>query len=513
MRSRPLVSLALVVASLAATSACSAVQDDTSAGSTPAKTINFVTVFAANSPDPHLCRTSFIINSGAVEGLTTVDTTTQELTPALATTWETRDGKTWTFDIREGVTFHNGKPVTGEAVKKSLDAAMQKNPGVKLALGGATITAQGQKVTMVSDKVNASLPSELAHYNAVITDVDDGGTVPVGTGPFRFTSFDIDGEAKLDRFDGYWGGPAKVEHITMTANDDANARMLALRSGAANVIHQPSIESLATLRQDPSIKVDTAQGTRVYHLLYNFAGTNAALWKNEEFRRGIDALVDREQITKTVLHGEGVALDNPFPPAYPLAPKPAPREFGKEAALAHFAKAGLKVDGGTVTRNGAPLQLRLGTYIARPELPQIAQVVQAAAGQVGIKVDIDTADNIDEYLPKGQWDLATYSIATVTRGDASYYLKGGLTPGGAQNHGKLDDPWLNRTIGTYQQTLDPAKRSAMTQEIGAYMRDKAYNSYIVAPKATAAYNTKVTGWVTPASEFDGPMMTTKIDVG
>ncbi|MCB8815981.1 hypothetical protein [Desulfosporosinus shakirovi] len=65
-------------------------------------------------------------------------------------------------------------------------------------------------------------------------------------------------------------------------------------------------------------------------------------------------------------------------------------------ALKHFQASGMTVQDGKVLRNGQPIKLRMATYIARPELPQMAQIVQASAKQVGIEMEIQVAENIDE---------------------------------------------------------------------------------------------------------------------
>lgn len=65
---------------------------------------------------------------------------------------------------------------------------------------------------------------------------------------------------------------------------------------------------------------------------------------------------------------------------------------------------------GKVFKNGQPIKLRMATYNARPELPQIAQIVQDSAKQVGIDMEIYVAENIDEFLLAGKFDLVTYSL-------------------------------------------------------------------------------------------------------
>lgn len=498
-----------VVAAAALFTASCGIGDD--GGNADGKHLNLVTVFEANTTDPHLNHTSFILNSGAVETLVGLDPETAELYGWLAEDWSSDDAVNWTFTIRDNVTFHNGSPVTAEAVRKSLQNSIDVNPGMAAALKIASMDADGQTLRIRTDGEYASLPSQLVHYNSVIVDTDAEGELPIGTGAFAFTAFDINGTAKLERYDGYWDGTAKLDSVDITANEDANSRMLSLQSGQADVIYRPSLESLGALESTDDLTVDTVPGARVYHLTYNYSGPNAQLWGNPEFRRGIDALVDRTSITDTVLKGRATATDNAFPTEVP--PSPGTNfDADPAAALEHFGKAGLDIRDGKVSRNGAPLELTVATYIARPELPQIAQALQAEAAKVGINVTIHNAENIDEYLLGDDWDIATYSLATLTRGDGSYFFNGTFLPGGAQNHGDLEAPELISMIEEFNATVDADARTALREQIALYLRDNAINSYIVSPFETAAYKDTVRGWITPSNEFEFQMVTKDLDI-
>ncbi|QXT63579.1 ABC transporter substrate-binding protein [Tessaracoccus palaemonis] len=505
---------ALAAAASLALAACGSGSSDSTADATAAdKTLNFVTVYPANTTDAHQVQASFILNSGAVETLVGFDPDTLELYPWLAESWDTDDAQHWTFHLREGVEFHNGEPMTAEKVMASLQDSIDVNPGVAAALTIDSMEVVDEHtLSITTADVYPALISNLVHFNAVITDVDAEGDLPVGTGAFKFDSFDIAGEAVLSRNDSYWDGTAKLDKVVMTANEDSNARVMALQSGDADIIYRPGLESLPTLEADESLTVDTVSGTRVYHLLYNYSGANADLWNNEEFRRGIDALVDRQSIVDTVMGGQATVAYNVFPGDWPFSPETTEHEFGVEAALQHFEAAGLDVADGKVTRDGQPLSLKMATYVARAELPQIAQIVQDQARQVGIDMEIYVAENIDEYLPQGDWDLVTYSLLTISRGDGAFFLNSAFGADAAQNHGRLDDPTLQSMLDAFNKEVDVDSRTEQTREIAEYIDAEAYNSYITVPNESAAFKDTVTGWKTPANEFEFQMITKDLDI-
>jgi peptide/nickel transport system substrate-binding protein len=505
--------MAVLIAALALLLAACSSPAASPGGEGGEKTLRFVTVYPANTTDPQLVHTAFILNSGTTETLVGLDPTTLELYPWLAERWDTDDAQHWTFKIRQGVTFHNGKPLDAQAVHAALTHALEVNPGVVAALKIKEMKVVDEyTLTITTDSVHPALTSNLVHYNTVITDVTDPGDLPMGTGAFEFESFDPAGEAVLVRNDDYWNGKAKLGRVVMTANEDSNSRMLALQAGDADIIYRPSLESIQTLEQDPDITVESVVGTRVYHLQFNYAGANKELWNNVEFRRGMDALMDRQAIVDSVMAGQGTVAYNPFPGDWPFSPTPLDHPRGAEAALNHFKAAGLDVKDGKATRNGQPLKLKIVTYIARAELPLIAQLLRDAAAQVGITMDIQVAENIDEYLPANEFDVATYSILTISRGDGSYFLNGAFGKGGAQNHGRLADPELLKMLDAYNTEVDVAKRTQKAKELGAYIEKQQFGSYLVVPNETTAYRKGVSGWSTPGNEFEFQMITKDLDI-
>lgn len=477
------------------------------------KTLRFVTVYPANTTDAHLVHTAFILNSGTVETLVGLNPQTLELYPWLAESWETDDAQNWTFHIRDGVNFHNGKPVTAEAVKASLAHAMEVNPGVVAALKIQDMeVVDDHTLKITTESVYPALISNLVHYNTVITDVNDPGDLPIGTGAFAFESFDPAGQAVLVRNTDYWDGQAKLDRVIMTANEDSNSRVLALRAGDADVIYRPSLEAIESLGNESGVTVESVPGTRVYHLQFNYTGENAELWNNREFRKGMDALMNRQDIIDGVMAGQGTLAYNPFPGDWPFSPTPLDHPSGTEAALKHFEAAGLDVKDGKVTKNGQPLNLKIVTYIARAELPLIAQLMRDSAAQVGINMDIQVAENIDEYLPNNDFDVATYSVLTITRGDGAYFLNGAFGKGGAQNHGRLADPELLSMLDAYNTEIDPETRTQQAKKIGELIEEEQFNSYLVVPNETAAYRDSVSGWLTPGNEFEFQMVTKDLDI-
>lgn len=467
------------------------------------KHLKIVSIYAPATFDPHIEPNWFMINSGTVETLVRIDENLN-IQPWLAESWNTEDGQHWNLNIRQNVKFHNGNAMTPEAVKASLLRTIEKNRGVKTALKIKSIDVDGQTLKIETEEVNPIFISELAHPNAVIIDVtaNDIENRPSATGPYKVESVQSMVGAELIKNENYWDGTVTIDRISFKANTDANARLLALQSGDADIIYRPSAESLDALKSINNVVIDSRQGARVYYLMHNYQGPNSALLNNVSFRKGIDALINRDEIIDTVMHGQGVIAEGPFRSEAAYSPDYSPKEYSLEQALNYFSEAGLTVENGKVTQNGQPVTIHLAVYTARAEFPIIAQIFQDTAKKVGIDVKIQVVERIEEYLPHAQWDLATYALVTVPRGDAGHFFNAACYPGRFLNFGHMDVADINRRVDVLNQTVNSDERNRMEKEIaGIIDSETLHANYMVFPKVTAAYNEKVSGWVTYPHEL------------
>lgn len=502
--------LATLAASAVALASCGV--DDGTSGS-DGNTLNFQTVYAATSADAAISETVFFYTTSSVETLTKLDPANGQLEPWLATEWESTDGINWTFHLRENVKFHDGSIMDAQAVKDALEHAMDVNAGMASTLNIANIEVVDDTTLQIqTNEPYASFPSQLAHYNAVIVKVEDNPEYPIGTGPFKYEKLDLTSNtAQLSAFEDYWDGTAKVDILNVTANMDNNARVLALQSGEADVIYRPSLQAIDSLDTD-DIDVDTTSGTRAYMVLHNPEGDNGDLFQNEDFRIGLDYLIDRQGIVNSLIDGHGTVANGAFASDSIAAVDNPVIEYDVDAALEAFERAGLDVNDGKVTQNGSPIELTIATYNARAELPQIAQALQDSAAGVGITINIETQDDIENFLSNGDWDLATYSLNTLTRGDGSYFLNNLFMPNGAQNFGDFNDSELQSMIEAYNQELNEDSRIAQLQEIAAYIANNHLHSYLMFPDDSVAFDTDVTGVSAIANEFEYPVITKDAEI-
>ncbi|PAF20570.1 ABC transporter substrate-binding protein [Terribacillus saccharophilus] len=476
------------------------------------KHLTFVYNFATNSLDPNVDSSYVPLRAGLTETLVKLNEETLTIEPWLAESWEgTNEGKEWTIQLREDISFQNGQPMDAEAVKASLERSMKDNVAIQNALKIDSIEADGMTLHISNTQPFPEFVSELVNPNTSIIDVEAGDFVnnPIGTGPFKLDSFTPGSKLELVRNEDYWDETAKLDSVTFSFNEDANARSLALESGNADVVFRPEVESIETLEAKEGIKVESTETFRVHQMTMNLERESL---KDVNVRKAVDALINRDEIVDSVLLGYAQSAKGPFPDSLPFAPTYSDRETGAEVAKEYLEKAGYSLQDGKMQKDGEPLEFTLLTYSARADLPLIAQIFQSDAKKLGIDVELRQIEIPEEYMASNRdWDLATYSNLTAPRGDAGYYLNATYHPDGALNFSGANEPELTKIIDQLNVTVDMDKRSELAEEAANYVDENQINSFVLYPDTLVAYDeTKVKNWVTTRSEYY--MITNQLDV-
>jgi len=347
----------------------------------------------------------------------TLTTMTPEfgLKPGLAERWERVDGTRWRFFLRRGVTFHDGQPMNAQAVKVGLFDRVAK-------FGGTTINAGPDSAVVIDDHTleftptqpDSRVPAQLAHpLYGVYAPGSDPATKPIGTGPFRFVSYEPGQQLVVVRNDQYWGHAALSERMTFRFLPDAEARRRSLEAG--------EIDIAALLRptdarglEGTSIKVVTAPvGT--YDAMYANIHRPGAILSDPAVRQALASSIDRRAIVSQLLEGRATTDATMVPPTLlgddASLVKGYPYDVGRANQLLDGAGW---VRGGDGVREKGGRRLDLNLAVASPEafgpLPAFLQSQLKAVG-----VDLKIVDAPDE---------ASYQ-AVVSSGDGDLYLEQG----------------------------------------------------------------------------------------
>ncbi len=215
--------------------------------------------------DPHktVAAATFQITRNIYDTLVQTDEKGR-IVPDLALSWApSADGLTWTFTLRQGVRFHNGRTMTAADVKYSFErllAPETASPRAKDFAVIKSIAAPDDKTVVFELKSpSAAFLSNLAYGWAAIVPQEAAATLrdhPVGTGPFQFVEWVKDSHVALKRFDGYFlPGVPYLDAATFRVITDPAARMAALRAGEVDVIPELPAQDVAAVRQDPDLNI------------------------------------------------------------------------------------------------------------------------------------------------------------------------------------------------------------------------------------------------------------------
>ncbi|UMY16131.1 ABC transporter substrate-binding protein [Methylobacterium organophilum] len=398
--------------------------------------------------------------------------------PGLATGWTVSpDGLTWRFPLRMGVRFHDGAPLNADAAAGSLRRA-QANVGPLSRVPIAAIAAEDDVVVVSLERPFALLPAFLANHTTIIlapASYDPSGRVVrmIGTGPYRAAAITPPLRIELERFDGWWGGCPPIARARYLAVGQGETRALMAESGEADVVVSILPVSLARLRHDPKLVVQTVTPPRTRLLKLN---AGSPLFSDPRARHALSLALDRAGLAKVLLRNAGLGADQLFPPAvagwHAERLPPLTRDLVQARLL--LAQAGWRPGpDGILERDGHRFSATLRTYSAWPELPPLAAAIQAQAREVGIDlaVSIGNTSDIPARHRDGSLDLGLVSRSFAMIPDPLGTLLQDFGPDGG-DWGAMN--WPSAETATLLDRLtvlvDPAERAPLQRRLGEILQ-------------------------------------------
>lgn len=240
-----------------------------------------------------------------------------EVVEAVASDYSiSEDGLTYTFTLREGVTFHNGDPVTVEDVVYSLErCAGSESDGTALITAFSNVT-QIQAVDDRQVTITLAEPSLEFLYSltAAIIPAGSGDTIaqnPVGTGPFQFVSYTPQDSLVMENYAGYWGQPAYLDQVTFRIITNSDTLVMSLQSGSLDMaIHVPNTQA-SQVEGRFQVVEDTMKLVQALYL-----NNDVAPFDDVRVRQALCYAIDVEQIIDFVCDGAGVAVGTSMYPAF-----------------------------------------------------------------------------------------------------------------------------------------------------------------------------------------------------
>lgn len=432
--------------------------------------------------------------SGCYEGLTRVSHDLR-VEPLLATSWEQTGDNIWVFQIREGVNFQDGTPLTAEAVAGALTHLLNAPVPARAVSpkSVSSVEATGDlEVTITTPTPQVALPGRLGAPEASILApaayVDAETIDPIGhcTGPYVMTEVDPSQFVKVDRFDGYWGEKGKLAGADLLFVPDGGTRANMSRSGEAQIARLIPATSAAQVGATDGITAVPVRAPRVAEVLLNNARPP---FDNADARRAVRAALDVNGVSAAIYEDLTVPSNDPFRDGEPWDSGVETKPADLAEAKTYFEKAGI---------DPTTLELEFLVYNFKPELVQTAEVLQASLGELGVTVNIRLAEYsaLEGDLLAGNHDLAMMSRGYLTDVpepigffSADYSCDGGF------NVSQHCDPEIDAKIQAAAGEADPEKRYALYQELAQYLYDEAVTVFVVNETTVDGVSDKVEGYV------------------
>ncbi len=431
--------------------------------------------------------------SGCYEGLTRISNGI-EVEPSLATAWERTDDLTWKFTLREGVLFQDGVPMDAETVASALTHLLKAEIPARAFSGKVveSVTASGPlSVAIKTVAPEANLPGRLsAPATAILSPAayTEAGIDPVNhcTGPFRITEWDASQQVTLERFDDYWGGTAKLAGGSIRFIPDANTRATMARTGEAQISRLIPPSMVSQLSSSGGIEVMEVAAPRISELILQ---TAKPPFDNVKVRKAIQMAIDTAGISGAVYEGYAPPAGGPFREGEPWSATDTP------AITADLDKARALFDEAVV--DPTTLTLELLAYTSKTELKDIAQIVQAMLGQLGITVNVRMADYgaLEPDLMAGNFDLALMSRGYLTDvPEPIGFLTADYSCGGGFNLSRYCDPKFDEMVAKASAEVDTEARMQDYAAMSQYVYDQAVMVYLVNETTFDAVSDSVTNF-------------------
>ena len=407
--------------------------------------------------------------------------------PWLAKSWtHTADGKTWTFTLRDDVTFSNGEPFDAPAAAENFRVVLdnrQRHAWLELANQIVNVKALGKTELQITLKSayypflqELSLPRPfrfIAPSQFKDNETLRGIKAPIGTGPWVLKESKLNQYDVLVRNERYWGDKPPLRQITVKVIPDPTTRAVAFETGDVDLLYGNEgllpLDTFARFSQNPAYRTQLSQPIETVMLALNSA---KAPTNELAVREALNYAVNKKSLIDNALYGTQQVADTLFAPSVPYANIGlTPRQYDPQQAKTLLENAGWKLPAGKDIREkmGQPLRIEL-SFIGTDALSKsMAEIIQADMRKIG--VDIALIGEEESSIYARQRDGRFGMIFNRTWGapyDPHAFMSSMRVPSHADyqaQQGLADKPIIDKEIGEVLETTDETTRQALYKDI------------------------------------------------
>ena len=457
---------------------------------------------------------NLMVNKSLFNGLVRYSPVDWSPQPDLAERWETsKDGLTWTFRLKDGVRWHDGRPFTADDVKWTL--SMYADPRVNSILRGNLEPVTGIEVVnpltvkLITKQPYSSLVELLCYLTFMLPRHLLAGQEfnrakfpdafirnPIGTGPFKFGEHVTGDHFTVTANDRYHEGRPYLDAVIYKIVRDLNSTIVQVRTGELDVAF-PTVAQLPALAGAPNLYL-IERGLMDFRFLgYNYNDPRFGKWfRDRTVRQAFAHAINSRGIIQQVTQGKADRSNGPLPPALKswYAHGAPVFDYDPERARKMLSEAGFKAGpDGVLAKDGQRFAFSFFTDQGQPEREQTALIIQQNLRDAGVDARLETLE-FNNFMTRERVQhnfvaVAFYYVTPATPDQHSYWQTGGST-----NEWGYSNPDVDRLFQQGLSTFDTDKRRAIYDRLYKMLAEEQPVNFIYHPREIQALSKRVRGW-------------------
>ena len=394
--------------------------------------------------------------------------------PGLAESWTIPDPLTYVFHLHQGVTFHDGRPLTSRDVKWTFDSLLQGKIHSTKAANYKFVdhidAPDDFTVIFHLKEPDSPLLWNLSDGAIGIVPYGSGDEItlhPIGSGPFKFVSAETDREVIVERNEHYWGEEPKLQRIRFAVVPDETTQALELRKGSGDIaINSLTPDTVVTLARERNLVVEHAPGTRLAYMGFNLRDD---ILKDVRVRRAIAYALDRQPMIEYLWRGQAEPARSILPTqSWAYNGDVPPYEHDPEKANQLLDEAGYP------RTNGVRFHLTMKTSTDASTRLMVA-VMQQQLRDVGIALDIRSFEFATFFSDVQHGAFQIYSLRWIGGNEDpdifEYVFHSSKIPPNGANRGYYSNPKVDDLIDQARREVDLNRRKPIYAEVQKILAD------------------------------------------
>jgi peptide/nickel transport system substrate-binding protein len=485
--------LPLVAAGALALAACGG-GDDVDTGGGGGGGDNVLVAAVASQPDqfdPHATSAyaSFQVLENVYDTLVVPNAQDLSMEPSLAESWTTSDDQlTWTFTLRDGVTFHDGSEFDSADVVYSYRRIIDEDLSNAYRFETvADIAAPDPRTVVITlteptpnllEQIGAFKGMAIVSENA--EDEFDLQTEANGTGPFKLVSSDANSTV-LETFDDYWGDAPSIDGVEFRYISEPSAALTALRNGEVQWTDNVPPQNIEDLQGDDEVELGSATSVEYYYMSMNY---DVAPFDNPLVRQAIATAVDRDEVAQAARFGAAQPNETAIPEGSAYYLDYAPYDADEDTARQ------------LIEQSGVPTPITMGLMVTDEDAESVAaaQVIASQLEPIGVNVEIEEEDLATWLDREDQGDMDAFLFSWIGNIDpADFYEQQHLSTG-SSNYQGYSNPQVDDLLSRAATESDQTARKDLYDQAARIIVDDVSYLYLFNPDVVQAWAPGLTGY-------------------